>query len=293
MKCQFEEKQFEQHLNNELLQSQELLYVPGQVLEGHLGFDAAIYSTNRRFWRLFDDPYFFYERYLYRSPPGIMIDSIWWDELDEALSHFPRFRFNVFIQHKRPEYLTTSNSNEWTDWGRPYYRYELTAHQQIALERLESLVGPKAIVVYASPAFVTLEDLWDSIRRTNLIDRSNFCQAGKLHGHNLYTYTDAGNLGKGHSDAEELESYNFINRISQLNKEIAPTEDNRSFLVNLSDVTQKAISEVEIAREAYNNILDYFGDYTRNKTAAALIKISAFNFVVGTRWLVSAVPDER
>jgi len=154
-------------------------------------------------------------------------------------------------------------------------------------------VTPQAIVVYASPAFVTLVDLWDSIRKANLIDRSNFCQAGKLHGHSFYTYTNVGNLGKGHSDTEDLESYDLMSRISHLNEEVAPTEDNRSFLANLSDVTQKAISESDIASQAYNNILEYFGEYAPNKTATALIKISAFNFVVGTRWLVSAVPDER
>jgi len=133
MRCQFEEKQFEQHLNNELLQKQELLYVPGQVLEGHLGFDAAIYSTNRGFWRLFHElPYYFYERFLYHSRTGITIDPKWWDELDRALPHFPRFRFNVFIQHKRPEYLTTSKSNEWKDWNSSYFRRNCPSRKPVS-----------------------------------------------------------------------------------------------------------------------------------------------------------------
>ena len=234
MKCQFEEKQYEQHLNNELLDRQELLYVPGQVLEGDLGFDAAMHSMHRRFWRLFDDlPSFFYRRYFRYHRRGVLIDPHWWDELDELLDRFPKFRFNVFVQHKRPEYLTTSSSNEWEDWNCPYYRYELTDHQQIALERLESLVTPQAIVVYASPAFITLKDLWDSVQNRNLVNRSNFCQVSKLSGHHVYTYETSGNLGKGHSDAEDIESYDFLNQISRLNREIKPAEDNRTFLVQL------------------------------------------------------------
>lgn len=291
MKCQFEEKQYEQHLNNELLHRQELLYVPGQVLEGDLGFDAAMHSTHRRFWRMFDElPHFFYRRYLRHHRGGVLIDPIWWEELDDFLPHFPRFRFNVFVQHKRPEYLTTKSSNEWDDWNCPYYRYELTDHQQIALERLESLVTPEAVVVYASPAFINLSDLWDSIRSGDLVERSNFCQAGRLSGHHLYTYKRAGNIGKGHSDSEDIESYDFLKQISRLNEEIRPTEDNRTFLVELGELTEKVISESETSRQVFNDILEYF-PAQRNKTANALLRISAFNFIVGTRWFVSASPD--
>ncbi len=220
-----------------------------------------------------------------------MIDPIWWEELDELLPHFPKFRFNVFVQHKRPEYLTTPSSNEWEDWSCPYYRYELTDHQQIALERLESLVAPQAIVVYASPAFINLNDLWDSIRNGDLVDRSNFCQASKLSGHHIYTYEKAGNIGKGHSDAEDIESYDFLRQISRLNEEIKPTEDNRAFLVELGEQAEKALSESEIGRQAFNNILEYFPQQ-RNKTGNALLRISAFKFVVGTRWFVSASPEQ-
>jgi len=152
-------------------------------------------------------------------------------------------------------------------------------------------VTPKAIVVYASPVFVTLNDLWDSISTAKLVDRSNFCQASKLSGHSLYTYVRAGNVGKGHSETEDLESFNFLRRISQLNEEVEPTDDNRTFLARLGEFTQQAIIESEFDSKVYNNILEDFPYYEGNKTATAMLRISAFNFVVGTRWLVSAVPD--
>jgi hypothetical protein len=155
MNCEFEEKQFEQHLNFELLGRRNLLYVPGQVLENTLGFDAALFTRNIHFWRLFE------LGYLRRVPhlTGLRIDNGWWRNLDQEIDMFPDFKCNVFIQHKRPTYLTTAHSKEWSHWKKEYYRYDLTPHQQLALEQLEDKIGNKGIVVYASPAFSKLTNL--------------------------------------------------------------------------------------------------------------------------------------
>ena len=46
MDCQFEEKQYEQHLNNELV-SRGMIYIPGQRFEHFLGIDAALFSLHK------------------------------------------------------------------------------------------------------------------------------------------------------------------------------------------------------------------------------------------------------
>ena len=90
MKCEFEEKQFEGLLNYELMCGRNFLYVPGQVTEGLLGFDAGIFSTHSKFWGYFVN--------LPRQ--GISISKTWWQNLEQDLEHFPPFKYNLFIQHK-------------------------------------------------------------------------------------------------------------------------------------------------------------------------------------------------
>lgn len=293
MDCQFEEKQYEQHLNNELIARQELLYVPGQVLEGQLGFDAAAYSINRSFWKLFDPfpPYPFFHRFwLDPRRSGVQLCREWWDDLEKAIPYFPRFRFNVFVQHKRPEYLTTQRSNEWEHWNTPYYRFALTSHQQKALEQLENRAAPSAIVVYASPAFIELETLWQSIERRQLIEKSNFCQPSKLIGHHLYTYNSPGNQGKAHSESEDVESFGFYEHLSQFGANLQPAEDNRSFLIQLGNILQAAIEDCGRISEAFDTISHDLIAETESEFHLAMSRISAFTFVVGIGWLVGVEP---
>ena len=289
MKCEFEEKQYEQHLNNELLMRQEFLYVPGQVLEGQLGFDAAIYSLNPRFWRLFDDlPYFrpFRRRWLSRNRPGVALSTDWWADLEESLPYFPQFRFNVFVQHKRPEYLTVNSSNEWAHWNRPYFRYQLTPHQQQALEQLESRTQNSAIVVYASPAFIKLEQLWSAIQQRRLIETSNFCQPCKLAGHHLFSYAEAGSVGKAHSDPEDIESFNFYERLQAFYSTADSTKDNRTFLIQLGEQLLASIAGCGALTESFATILGTFDSSVDNDFQQAMARVASFNFAVGARWLV-------
>lgn len=292
MKCQFEEKQYEQNLNNELLHRKQLLYVPGQVLEGRLGFDSAVYSRNHRFWRLFDEmPYFPFFRgfQIGRNRPGVQLSRKWWSHLDQSLPYFPRFKFNVFVQHKRPEHLTLSSANEWSDWNRPYFRFELTPHQQTALEQLEVHAQNKAIVVYGSPAFIKLADLWKAIEDGQLIERSNFCQPSKLSGHHIYSYAEAGRFGKGHSDAEDIESFDFYEQFNVLNSAPDLPEDNRTFLIQTGNLVQTAIEGCGELTEAFTTVLATFEIEPENADSLllALARIAVFNFVVGATWSVA------
>lgn len=290
MKCKFEEKQYEQHLNNELLMRQELLYVPGQVLEGQLGFDAAIYSENRHFWRLFDGPGFLWRRWIRNNRSGVQLSVDFWRELEQEVAYFPRFRFNIFVQHKRPEQLSVRTSREWEHWKQPYFRYSLTPHQQKALEQLETATQNNAVVVYASPAFITHEELWDAVAQRRLIETSNFCQPSKLVGHTVYSYIDPGNKGKGHSEPEDIESFSFYDRIRATFDLAEQFNDNREFLVQLGGVLLSSIQNCGDLSKSFNTILNGLTARYDDTFTTAMARISAFNYVVGTRWLVGIEP---
>ena len=214
MDCEFEEKQFEQQFNATLLDRRKLTYAPGQVLENLLGFDAAFLTSNRLIWKGF--PRRSRGHLFRRQPRGMRLDRKWWNTLDSEIEWFPKFKLNLFIQYKRPQFLTTPIAREWSDWKRPYFRYKLISHQQRALLHLAKRIRSEGVVVYVSPAFRLLSSLWEAMDQGNLIDQSNFAEAINLNGHSRYSYTDAGSTGKSHSEAEDITSSGLKERLREL-----------------------------------------------------------------------------
>ena len=88
--AEFEEKEYEQPLNNELLvQSGNALWSPGQVLERHFGFDCALLSTHPFFWSLLGYP----------SPlSGVMLNDFTWGRIWREIGYsrpLPSFNTNL------------------------------------------------------------------------------------------------------------------------------------------------------------------------------------------------------
>jgi len=102
--CEFEEKEYEQPLNSEL--GNHNLWSPGQVFESVVGFDAALKATNWRFWLLWG------KWEIFKIRKGIILDWEIWDIIEKRWTDktFPKFKFNLFVQHKVPEYMKTKNS---------------------------------------------------------------------------------------------------------------------------------------------------------------------------------------
>ena len=153
MDCEFEEKQYEEPLNFELAERGSLIFSPGQVFENTLGIDVALFSKNPDFWRIWQGNLLFPFFRSYKR--GVFINRKWWNKFQQDLDdkRFPKFKFNVFLQHKRPEYVSRSNGLEFAEWRQPYFRYYTTPDQQVRLEKLEEEVASQGIVVYACPLF--------------------------------------------------------------------------------------------------------------------------------------------
>ena len=94
MRCEFEEKEYEQPLNYEL--GKQNVWSPGQVFESIVGFDAAIISNNPEFWKLWQT------RGLSLGRQGIHLDWQIWEMVEERWKSktFPKLKFNLFVQHK-------------------------------------------------------------------------------------------------------------------------------------------------------------------------------------------------
>jgi len=282
MLAEFEEKQYEQHLNNALLKDKRLLFPPGQVLEGYLGFDAALFTTHPKFWKHFP---FLYKKYFWfwkKIPKGTALPKELWQEFEYLIEDLPRFKFNAFIQHKRPEYMSVSRAAEWTSWNSPYYRYKLIPHQQDALSRLEKTIGNKGVVVYACPAFHTMKEFWAAVEQEKIVDKSNFCQAGKLDNHQVYTFKSPGNYGIAHSEPEKIESYDLSRRLEELTRS-EPATTNKEHLSDLGEVLHSVLIEIEELSEIYHRIFMFLTKESKDiEIVNSLSRIYAFRFITNT-----------
>lgn len=271
MKAEFEEKQFETQLNSELLYKNSI-YSPGQVLENILGFDVALFTKNKHFWKIFD-PHLFHR--CYHLYPGIILDTKYWDHLEDSINEFPQIKFNLIIQYKRPDYLTSKSSTEWKLWNKEYYRYDITQHQQKSLSDLSVKINSNCLVLYASPVFSTKKALWDLSNKIELVNNTNFCEVNRLNNHNKFTYNQNGKIGIACSEPEEIEIYPLESLLKKLTKY---EKNNSEIIKNLSshilDIVYKSIGKegyqdykegIEIGNILYESLFNiYLFEYLFN-----------------------------
>lgn len=284
MRAEFEEKTYEQHLTAELANGRQF-FPPGQVLENMLGFDVALRTGDRHFWRHFRHMYPFWREMMFLAPPGVLPDTRWWRELERELDFFPKFKFNCFLQVKRADRMVRSDAAEYACWNAPYFRYEIRANQQTALEMLTHKTTGKAIVAYACPAFYELAELWAAISERQLVEQSNFCEASKLKGHGRYTYIEAGNVGIGHSEPTPIESAPFEQTLERLFSQES-NKNNVAFLAETGEMIHDIAEHIGPLSKTYNAIVSKLLPDVESKLAKSLVRIYAFEFVSRSRLLV-------
>ena len=125
----------------------------------------------------------------------------------------------------------------------PYFRYEIYEKQQKILERLSETVGEKALVIYASPAFVTQKEFWENVNNETMIENSNFCKAKELQGHHKYTYIHGGRHGIAFSEPEEVDSINLKEEISKLRELSEGASSNIEYTNKLATKLENIILE--------------------------------------------------
>lgn len=194
--AEFEEKEYEGPLYNQLEQGSPFIWPPGQVLEHIVGFDRAMMTDNPRFWKIIAK----------QMPHGIMLDPMWWPEFRplgrRQSRQLPTFRFNLFIQAKRSKICRRLPRHiKATGMTAPGWCFEIDAHQQSALDRVASRLGGDAAIVYAAPAFHTSLELYGHISTGTIIEHSTFPDVGRLNGHQRWFYNQPGGDGVPNPEA--------------------------------------------------------------------------------------------
>lgn len=282
MIAEFEEKEFEGFLNQQLCADGGVFYAPGQVLENVIGIDAALTCQVTEFWKLFPSPK---PHSLYptaATPSGILLSSEYWEDLDKAIDHFPLINFNLFVQHKRPAYLKAGSSRQWGYWKQPYYRYDLLSHQQSALSHLAKIAGADALVVYSCPAFISRAELWKHGLGASLIGNTNFTLVEALDGHDQYTFVGPGSSGYACSEPVEMPPFSITQAFQSRRVRERVRYSNREALQIAAKYVKQAIEAANLS-ESYEALSKYL-PVEMPPIARSILTVHTFAIMTNARW---------
>lgn len=210
-KCEFEEKEFEAALYQQLGCLNYHLWAPGQVLEAKLGIDYSMYCTDQFFWA----------RHGYSSPlPGVILNS-YAPQFPSINRPLPNFSLNLFIQAKRPAYLLRARKKlKLKGLGSPHWRFSTDPNQQTRLDILSTAIGNDGLVCYAAPAFHRVLQLYAHTVSGSVVQNSTFPSAEMLQSpHKAWNYSQPGVTGVANAEPEFYEEKTLDEQVNHIFQE--------------------------------------------------------------------------
>ena len=237
--AEFEEREFETPLYQQLRVANNRVWSPGQVLEHYVGFDYSALCVDSYFWAIHG---------LRKPYDGLFLDEMFrrriWRRRD-IRRPLPNFSLNLFLQAKRPEIrVRLTKALKGYSLKVPYWRIGINAGQQSTLESLSTATKNKAIVCYATPAFDRLSQLYSHTTAGTIVANSSFPEAQWLSGHDAWNYDSPGAKGIANSDPLYFEQADLLARIDRLIVEGADTRET-AYDANLIALAQIVVSSAE------------------------------------------------
>jgi len=286
---EFEESEFRGPLFNQLEKGSNLLWEPGQVFEKIIGIDRASFCLHDYLWRLHG-----FSSYLGGTIlQGRLFDYIWTS--DKTTKILPDFKLNLFIQAKRSTYSSQSNVKLKPNIIGSYWYFEITEHQQLALEALENELSGNALVIYAAPLFHEQQQLYNHTSNQTIVNNSTFPKASTLKGHKKWYYDKPGIIGVANPDYEFINDESLINQVQIKRNEMGEFNGNNS--IDNLQVISKAIQFVVQSRSNdflasrfvfYSNLIDDRLDrYSVQETKGLkdFMQIETFLYLWKLNWL--------
>lgn len=235
---EFEEKEYEAPLYNQLEHGTRLVWSPGQVFEEHIGIDRAMCITDPRIWSLLCTTLPRGGMYL----PNYNWDFIWRQR--KSRRSLPSFKLNLFLQAKRPQY-TSHRPRQLRGQlsAGTCYRISIESDQQAALATVATRARNRALVAYAGPVFYRHAQLWAHTQAGTIIENSTFPDAAKMSGHSAWWYTGSGATGHANPEWESIEDRDLLTRIKDAHSESQGDESSLENLIALDKALVSAITE--------------------------------------------------
>lgn len=284
MQPKYEEKTFESYFNTELDRRASIYFPFGQVQEGGIGADASAFSQNRWLWWRLGYPF------LLTPFRGVDLREVA-DEMEthigREIKNIPSIKANLFFQYKRPEFITSKSGSEWPHWNQKYFRYDIYKEQQELLIHLASKFGTKALVLYASPALESVNDLVNAKQRKCLIENTNFRPATELTGHHRNTYIKSGTHSIACSDPERMERFDLLRKLETLSDNI--NVNNSEGVIETASLVRSVAMRDSIIGAAYRRELNSYTDEGLDSYSLlySIVSMSVFRELSGIQWVLA------
>lgn len=219
--AEFEEKDFEKSLYNQLENGEHDVWAPGQCLEKHIGIDFSGNINSREFWNRFGG----------HKPKGVVLKDYKMGYVLKKVKKgniLPNFKMNLFIQAKRPYIHSGVRSSIYST---KHYSFNINVKQQKILEKLDHKLKHRALLVYAAPVFGTYKELYQYTHDVTIISHTSFPKVSNLSGHTKWYYYDS-NSGTAHSEPEEQKTKSIFKLIDDFKQE-NNYSDNENCYANL------------------------------------------------------------
>ncbi len=281
MLAEFNERQYEIGFNKEISTQHEVWWTPSQYQEHWLGFDGAYLSNDPRIFQILQAS---------NIPRGIQFDRNFAYKMDRL---FPGSYFNLFVQHKRPEFIKSPRGKERAYWRKSYYRFNIDSQQQKLLEKLENGSSSNAVVTYACAAFYRMTDFCCHLKNESLIQSSNFVRPSRLAGHDRYTFDKPGSCGEAFSQHEFIEDSTLSERIAE---RIFEGGHPLSELIGIAaSAATEAMAVDDVAYDLFQQIIEIAtpSELMGNSVFRSLIMTQVFCFMNATSWSIIRCPSPR
>ncbi len=285
MTAEFEEKEYENPLNTQLLLGNRNIWTPGQVFEGNFGIDAALKVTRSDFWRIAGVPHIL---------SGVILDDFnfryVWRRLGKD-RQLPTFKLNLFLQAKRPDgmqYRPAVLRSQGLQF--PYWRFGIKTHQQDLLSKLKRKLRNRAFVAYGCAAFHRYDELFAHTENGTLVENSTFINVERLVGHHKWIYDQPGSVGFAMSEPEFIKDNNLFDEIEKTVETFEIENDNpsnnlkalSSAIIEICEESdEKSILAKEILRRYQWN-----RDTIRSVEVRRFLNVINFSIVTNSNWMV-------
>lgn len=288
---EFEEKEFEAPLYNQIGSGTHLVWSPGQVFEEHIGIDYAFMLDDPDLWRFFGANAPLSGAYLHRHRWGF----IWQRRKKRQL---PNFRLNLFIQAKRSHYYRRPPKHLISRLAKgPCWRFDIEKHQQEALEKVAEKLGDRAVVCYGAPVFHRLSQLYAHTSRRSILPNSIFPGVTALSDHQSFYYQAPEGGGIANAEPTKVDGAplkDMLRRLSESSPETVrndPRTELKSLGEEIYTVVTKEISDESPRKAIFMEMLgreEELADITEGPVEAikAFVRVAVFALAFDCEWLV-------
>ncbi len=141
-----------------------------------------------------------------------------------------------------------------------------------------------ALILYAAPTVIDINDLVNQKKRNKVIENSNFKKSSDLSGHERNTYIEAGTYSIACSEPKEIENINLLKFLEI--SDVSHNLNNNQFIIETRNRIETHMLENETYNESFIFLREKYNSLSEYKKLYSFIIMKIFRDLTGVQWLI-------